>query len=114
MDPVDKAKTRPTVDLVLSEIRKEKMLLLRVFHHGNSTVLCTRFCLLWSIRHPCWRRHQEHILGVDGVAAVGEAQAVIMFQHNRLSWAGVLAVAAENAAQHIDFVGFGVAFARAV
>src|SRR5690242_17218810 len=59
-------------------------------------------------------RDQQHILGVDRRLAVVERQLVLVLEHNRVGWAGILAIAAEDAAQHIDLVGCGVALTRRV
>jgi hypothetical protein len=56
-------------------------------------------------------RHQQPLLGVDEVLALEVGQLVLVAQDDRLRRAGLLAVAAEDAAQHVDLVAAGVALA---
>src|SRR6202521_609287 len=55
------------------------------------------------------QRFQQLLLGVDELLAAGVRELVLRAQHYRLHRARVLAVATEDAAQHVDLVGLRVA-----
>src|SRR5712691_3887612 len=56
-------------------------------------------------------RLEQLLLGVDELLATRVRQLVLGAQHDRLHGARILAVAAEDAPQHVDLVGLGVALA---
>src|SRR3972149_1567254 len=82
-----------------------------VFHIWDRPVKLPRFHLLRGRLALPRDRDDQHFFSIDGCLAGGEGQLVIAPQHNRFGRAGVLAEAAEDAAQHIDLVGAGVALA---
>src|SRR5438132_4748423 len=57
------------------------------------------------------QRLQQLLLGIDELLATGVGQLVLRPEHDRLHGTCILAVAAEDAAQHVDFVGLRVALA---
>src|SRR4030042_769937 len=61
---------------------------------------------------PGRHRHQQHVPGIDRFPPVDERQLVGVPQYNGLGRAGILTVDAENAAQHVDLIGAGIALAR--
>ena len=62
--------------------------------------------------HHVWLAGIEQFLfGQDEIAAVVVCQRKLMPKHDRLGRARLLAVAAEDAAQQVDFVHLGIAFA---
>src|SRR5207249_7143587 len=62
--------------------------------------------------HVGRKRLEQLLLRVDELLAARVGQLVLGAQHDRLHRAGVLAVAAEDAAQHVDLVRLRVALAR--
>src|SRR6478672_9612163 len=58
------------------------------------------------------RRREQHVLGVDQVVAVVLGDLEVVAQRDRVERAGELAVAAEDAARHVDLVDARVALAR--
>src|SRR5205807_920200 len=60
------------------------------------------------------RRHrlEQLLLGVDELLTARVGELVLRAQHDRLHRARVLAVAAKDAAQHVDLVGLRVALTR--
>ena len=54
---------------------------------------------------------EQHLLGEDQVAAAVVGQLVVVAHRDRVERAGHLAVAAEDAARHVDLVDLGVALA---
>ena len=54
---------------------------------------------------------EQHLLGEDQVGAVVVGQLVVVAHRDRVERAGDLAVAAEDAARHVDLVDRGVALA---
>src|SRR5712692_895539 len=62
--------------------------------------------------HVRRQRLEQLLLGVDELLAARVRQLVFRPEHDRLHRAGVLAVPAEDAAQHVDLVGLGVPLAR--
>src|SRR5690606_1276526 len=52
--------------------------------------------------------------GVDHRLARITGDLIVVLQHDRIDRAGFLAKAAENAADHVDLVAAGIAFARGV
>src|SRR5574341_408894 len=89
-------------------------ILLRILHIRDRAVERPRRNLLRRVLGFRRRRDQQHVLGINRAAAIIERQLVVVLQDNRLCWAGILAVAAEDAAQHVDLVGLGVALARGI
>src|SRR5713226_8071990 len=57
-------------------------------------------------------RLEQLLLGVDELLPTRVRQLVLRTQHDRLHWTRILAVAAEDAPQHVDLVGLRVALAR--
>src|SRR2546430_1281116 len=57
------------------------------------------------------KRLEQHLLRVHELLAARVGQLVLRAKHDRLDRAGVLAVAAEDAAQHVDLVRLRVALA---
>src|SRR3989442_1160969 len=58
------------------------------------------------------QRLQQLLLGVDELLAAGVRQLVLRSEHYRLHGARLLAVTAEDAAEHVDLVRLGVPLAR--
>src|SRR5438067_12160815 len=56
--------------------------------------------------------HEQHLLRVDEGGPVVVGQLVVVPEHDRLGRADLLAVAAEDAADHVDLVALRVALAR--
>lgn len=57
-------------------------------------------------------RLQQHILGVEGVLSRVFAEFKILAEHNGAGRTSLLAIPAEDTAQHIDFILDGVSFSR--
>src|SRR2546421_1630280 len=76
----------------------------------KSTALTASFALP-AQRRPLERLGQQHLLGEDQVAAVVVRQLVVVTHRDRVERTGDLAVAAEDAAAHVDLVHRGVALA---
>src|SRR4051812_4246655 len=76
----------------------------------NSTALTVLFPLPAQGR-PLERLGQQHLLGEDQVAAVVVRQLVVVAHRDRVERARDLAVAAEDAAAHVDLVHGRVALA---
>src|SRR3954447_24371956 len=55
-------------------------------------------------RHLLHRRREQHVLRVDQVVAVVLGDLELVPERDRIEWAGELAVAAEDAAAHVDLV----------
>src|SRR5262245_48775323 len=60
-------------------------------------------------RHRLWVRREKHVLGVDLRAAPVLRELVLLLERDRVEGACDLAVAAEDAAEHVDLVDAGVA-----
>src|SRR5207248_5430111 len=58
------------------------------------------------------RRGEQHVLRVDQVVAVVLGDLEIVAEHDRVERAGELAVAAKDAARHVDLVDARIALAR--
>src|SRR4026209_2884924 len=95
-------------DYYQSKIVKLKSSILWVFHLWHRAVVFTRLHFLWRQKCLRWDGFQQHLLGIDGRAAVREREFVIIAKHDRFGRTGILAVSTENTAQHIDLVGGGI------
>ena len=71
--------------------------------------VCSEYEALLRTLRKSWL--EQHFLGEDEVFAVVVRQLKVLSQDDCAGGAGVLAVAAEDAAEHIDFVADGVALA---
>src|SRR5574341_2635955 len=78
--------------------------LFRIRHIGDRAIELPRLDLLRCGGHPRQRRHDQHVFGVDLGGRRIIKKKNVMFEHNRLSRAGILAIATEAAARHVDLV----------
>src|SRR4051795_10046332 len=62
-------------------------------------------------RHPLDRLGEQHVLRIDLVVAVVLGEPVVVAERDRVEGAGDLAVAAEDAAAHVDLIDARVALA---
>ena len=59
----------------------------------------------------CRDGFDQHFLRINRLAAIGEGQFVLVTQDNGFGGTGIFAETAEDAAQHVDLVGAGIAIA---
>src|SRR5271157_963986 len=86
-------------------------LILRVFHLRNRPGEHPGLGLLRGRLAALWNRIDQHGLGVNGLPSIREGQLVIILEHDSLGGTSVLAETTEDAAQHVDLIGAGIAFA---
>src|SRR6266508_520658 len=88
------------------------LLILWILHlRYRAPVVFARFRRLWCEHLGGWDRFQQHLLVINGRTPVKERKLIVIAQHDRFGGTGIFAIAAVDTADHVNFVGRGIALA---